>query len=65
VNQRDYLGTVEEVRLNERFAAVLSEGRVQLHFIEAGMDPSEEGDIIFPEQVRRGSGGGQVFYLFF
>ncbi|KAK3285957.1 hypothetical protein CYMTET_6459 [Cymbomonas tetramitiformis] len=50
VNQRDYLGTVEEVQLNERYAAVLSEGRVQLHVIEAGEDPGEEEDLIYPDK---------------
>lgn len=28
--QRDYLGTVEDVKINDRYAAVLSEGRVQV-----------------------------------
>jgi len=50
VNQRDYLGTVEEVKLNDRYAAVLSEGRVQVHVIESGEDPGEEEDLLFPDK---------------
>jgi hypothetical protein len=34
VNQRDYIGAVTAVVLNETHAAVLTEGRVQLHLIE-------------------------------
>jgi len=40
VNQRDYLGTVDEVVLNDRLAAVRSEGRVSVHVIEHAEDPT-------------------------
>mmetsp|Transcript_37661 Transcript_37661/g.118764 ORF Transcript_37661/g.118764 Transcript_37661/m.118764 type:complete len:1376 (+) Transcript_37661:207-4334(+) len=50
VNQRDYLGTIDDISLNERYAAVLSEGRVHIHVIEAGEDPSEHEDLLLPDK---------------
>jgi len=49
VNQRDYLGTVDEILLNDHIAAVRSEGRVQLHTVEMADDPREEQDLLLPE----------------
>ncbi|GMH58387.1 hypothetical protein TrST_g1003 [Triparma strigata] len=34
VGEQDYVGTVESVRLNDKFAAVLSDNQVTLHLIE-------------------------------
>ena len=45
VSEREYLGTVEAVALNNEHCAVLTEGRVQLHTIgDAG------GSHMFPQQ---------------
>jgi WD repeat-containing protein 19 len=49
VNQRDYLGTVDEVALNDRLAAVRFEGRVSVHVIEHAEDPTESMDFQLPE----------------
>lgn len=49
VNQRDYLGTVDEVVLNDRLAAVRFEGRVSVHVIEHAEDPTEGMDFQLPE----------------
>lgn len=49
VNQREYLGTVDEVALNDRLAAVRFEGRVSVHVIESAEDPTESLDFQLPE----------------
>eukprot|EP00899_Mesostigma_viride_P009995 jgi/Mesvir1/18998/Mv18958-RA.1 len=56
INQRDYLGTVDQVGLNERFAAVLAEGRLQLHVIEAAADPGDAESRFFPEDGHGNAG---------
>jgi len=35
IGQQEYLGAVSELRLNDKYAAVLSEGQITLHFIES------------------------------
>ena len=47
VNEREYLGTVESVKLNRDYAAVLTEGRV--HLQPLGGESMEAGARIFPE----------------
>eukprot|EP00002_Diphylleia_rotans_P001793 TRINITY_DN11025_c0_g1_i1.p1 TRINITY_DN11025_c0_g1~~TRINITY_DN11025_c0_g1_i1.p1 ORF type:complete len:1293 (+),score=269.64 TRINITY_DN11025_c0_g1_i1:166-4044(+) len=34
ISERDYLGTVEDIKLSKNYAAVLAGGKVQLHLIE-------------------------------
>jgi len=53
VNEREYLSTVDSVQLNHAFAAVLCEGRVHMHPLEAGASGTGEA-MIFPD--REGAG---------
>lgn len=48
VNQKEYLGTVDTIKLNERFAAVLSGGRIQIHPIVEEDDETEDRAITLP-----------------
>eukprot|EP00735_Rhodelphis_limneticus_P002837 TRINITY_DN1387_c0_g1::TRINITY_DN1387_c0_g1_i1::g.20098::m.20098 TRINITY_DN1387_c0_g1::TRINITY_DN1387_c0_g1_i1::g.20098 ORF type:complete len:1400 (-),score=364.31,sp/Q3UGF1/WDR19_MOUSE/44.20/0.0,IKI3/PF04762.7/0.00012,IKI3/PF04762.7/2.2,WD40/PF00400.27/1e+02,WD40/PF00400.27/1e+03,WD40/PF00400.27/0.025,WD40/PF00400.27/2.4e+03,eIF2A/PF08662.6/0.00032,Clathrin/PF00637.15/1.4e+03,Clathrin/PF00637.15/8.4e+02,Clathrin/PF00637.15/0.11,Clathrin/PF00637.15/0.91,Clathrin/PF00637.15/51,Clathrin/PF00637.15 len=53
VCDKEYLGTVDEIKLNRNYAAVRSEGRVYLHVIpHAGGDGSADGQDakVFPEK---------------
>lgn len=43
VNEREYLSTVDTVKLTSQYAVVLSEGRVTIHPIESGGGPSGAG----------------------
>ena len=54
VNQREYLGTVDEVALNDRLAAVRSEGHLFVHVIEHADDPTESQDFRLPEPDKEG-----------
>ena len=54
VNQREYLGTVDEVALNDRLAAVRSEGHLFVHIIEHADDPTESQDFRLPEPDKEG-----------
>ena len=58
VNEREYLSTVDSVKLNHGFAAVMCEGRVHVHQIEGGQGNGAGGGetMIFPER----EGGGRV-----
>ncbi|XP_025602592.2 WD repeat-containing protein 19 isoform X2 [Athalia rosae] len=49
--ERDYLGTVESICLNQTFVSVLFDGKLQLHTIETDQDPSSDGSEskIFPQ----------------
>lgn len=51
VNRRDYLGSVSAIKLTDKFAAVLTEGRVIVHPIEVpeGQAP-EDNDMVLPGQ---------------
>ena len=48
VNQREYMGSVDEVSMNDTLAAVRSEGRVNVHVIEHNDDPTESMDFQLP-----------------
>ena len=48
MNQREYMGSVDEVSMNDTLAAVRSEGRVNVHVIEHNDDPTESMDFQLP-----------------
>jgi WD repeat-containing protein 19 len=52
VTEKEYLGTVESIYLTNTFAAVLVEGKVQLHVIEANRSDvnPERSTRLFPEK---------------
>jgi WD repeat-containing protein 19 len=54
VNEQEYLGKVLELRLNDRFAAVLSEDQIMLHAIEPGpRTAGQPNKKTFPGDLRR------------
>lgn len=58
VNKRSYLGSVKQVQLNGRHAAILSEGRVLVHPIEGpapGSPASDEFDLCLPAPSEPGN----------
>jgi WD repeat-containing protein 19 len=57
VNKREYMGSVDSIRLNETHASVLTEGRIIMHPIEvaAGTHP-DEFDMMLPPH-------GQTHYI--
>ncbi|XP_073252735.1 WD repeat-containing protein 19-like [Porites lutea] len=56
VKDREYLGTVNAIYLNADYAAVLFEGKVQLHLVEGeAMDASDERETrLFPDKSNQG-----------
>ncbi|XP_068702093.1 WD repeat-containing protein 19-like [Montipora foliosa] len=56
LKDREYLGTVNTIHLNADYAAVLFEGKVQLHLIEGeSLDTSDERESrLFPDKVNQG-----------
>ena len=57
VNQREYVGTIDECALNDAVAAVRCEGRVTCHLIEHEDDPTESMDFTLPAP---GGGGART-----
>ena len=49
VCKREYFTTIKEVALNDRWTAVLSEGKWTLHFIESDMNGGNSDDRRFPQ----------------
>ena len=49
VDEQEYLGKVDRICLNERYTAVLSDGRITLHQIEPNRDPANQRRT-FPER---------------
>ena len=45
VNEREYLSTVDAIKLSSRFAVVLSDGKVSIHSIEPG-GPADRGTMV-------------------
>ena len=45
VNEREYVSTVDAVKLSSRYAVVLSDGRISIHAIEAG-GPADRGTMV-------------------
>lgn len=56
LKDREYLGTVTAIHLNADYAAVMFEGKVQLHLIEGeSMDASDERETrLFPDKGTQG-----------
>ncbi|CAK4724993.1 unnamed protein product [Aphanomyces euteiches] len=54
VNEQQYLGRVTSVKLNRDFAAVLSDGKVLLHWIEPSQQHAAEQSKSFPDRDDRG-----------
>ena len=50
---QEYLGTVTELRLNDKYTAILSEGQITLHVIEQDQQAGKLQRKIFPGERRR------------
>ena len=59
VNEQEYLGTVDEIRLNGEWAAVLCEGKVYLHAIEPPHSDRRDSYGVNTQEIKIFPGGGK------
>ncbi len=75
VTTKEYLGTVESIHMNEEYACILAEHRVQLHSIEnekeiAKLFPEKDDEILITaaaltkEFLIYGTSKGSIFYFY-